>query len=128
MSQKRIHLAAAGDLDFHPWVKELQGDVTACDKDGMIVSMNDGAVRTFSERGGEKLMGTSIFDCHPEPCRSKLKALMESRKKNIYTIQKNGLRKLIFQAPWYRDGEYAGYVEIDLEIPREMPHFNRDQK
>jgi transcriptional regulator with PAS, ATPase and Fis domain len=128
MSQKERPLTGRGDLDFHPWIKELQGAVTACDRDGIIISMNADAVRMFSDRGGEKLLGSPILDCHPEPARSKLKALMESRRKNIYTIQKNGLRKLIFQAPWYLDGEYAGYVELDLEIPWEMPHFNRDQQ
>ncbi len=128
MSKKENQMRGKGDLDFHPWVKELGGMVTACDKDGIIISMNEEAVRAFSDQGGEKLIGRSIFDCHPEPCGSKLKALMESRKKNIYTIQKNGLRKLLFQAPWYRDGEYSGYVELDFEIPWEMPHFNRDKK
>ena len=128
MSQRERFFLRERDLDFHPWVKDLQGMVTACDENGIIISMNEDAVRMFSDRGGEKLLGTSIFDCHPEPARSKLKALMESRQKNIYTIQKNGLRKLIFQTPWYCDGQYAGYVELDLEIPWEMPHFNRDQQ
>ena len=128
MSQKESFFLRERDLDFHPWVKDLQGMVTACDENGIIISMNEAAVRMFNDRGGEKLLGTSIFDCHPEPARSKLKALMESRQKNVYTIQKNGLRKLIFQTPWYCDGQYAGYVELDLEIPWEMPHFNRDQQ
>ena len=128
MNEKKTDALGEVDLKFHPWVKEFPGEVTACDKNGTIVSTNDGSVRSFSDRGGEKLVGSSIFDCHPEPARSKLKALMESRQKNIYTIQKNGLRKLIFQAPWYHDGEYAGYVELSLELPWEMPHFNRDQK
>jgi hypothetical protein len=32
---------------------------------------------------------------------------------------------LIYQSPWYRDGQYAGFVEISLEIPFDMPHFIR---
>jgi hypothetical protein len=44
----------------------------------------------------------------------------------VYTIEKNGVRKLIFQAPWFQDGKYAGLVELALEIPAEMPHFVRD--
>ena len=35
------------------------------------------------------------------------------------------MRKLIYQSPWYRDGAYAGFVELSLEIPAEMPHFVR---
>ncbi len=128
MSGKEKRGTGTANLDFHPWVKELPGAVNACDEEGIIISLNEAAVRAFADRGGEKLLGSSVFDCHPEPARSKLKSLMKSRKKNIYTIQKNGLRKLIYQAPWYANGEYAGYVEFDLEIPWDMPHFNRDQK
>jgi hypothetical protein len=53
--------------------------------------------------------------------------MLESGRANVYTIQKNGRRKLIYQSPWYRDGKYAGLVELSLEIPWEMPHFNRDR-
>jgi hypothetical protein len=35
------------------------------------------------------------------------------------------VKKLIYQTPWYAGGEYAGFVEISLEIPFEMPHFIR---
>jgi len=112
----------------HPWVKEFPGTVSVCDKDGVIIDLNDAAIRQFAEKGGAKLIGSCIFDCHPEPARSKFKELMQSRRQNIYTIQKDGRRKLVFQTPWYLDGEYAGYLDMTVEIPWEMPHFNRDQK
>ena len=112
----------------HSWVKEFPGTVSVCDKNGVIIDLNDAALRLFAEDGGKKLLGSCIFDCHPEPARSKFKELMQSRRQNIYTIQKDGRRKLIFQTPWYLDGEYAGYLDMSVEIPWEMPHYNRDQK
>jgi len=51
---------------------------------------------------------------------------MDNRKINIYTLEKDGIKKLIYQAPWYEGGEYAGVVELSVEIPFEMPHFVRD--
>lgn len=51
--------------------------------------------------------------------------MLEMQKKNIYTIEKDGVKKLIYQSPWYKDGQYAGFVELALEIPFEMPHFVR---
>jgi hypothetical protein len=30
------------------------------------------------------------------------------------------------QTPWLKDGRYAGFVEMSLEIPAQMPHFVRD--
>jgi len=110
------------------WVKEFSGTVTVCDKEGVIIGLNDASIRQFSERGGETLIGSCIYDCHPEPARTKFKELMKSRRQNIYTIQKDGRKKLVFQSPWFRNGEFAGYLDMTVEIPWEMPHYNRDQK
>jgi hypothetical protein len=87
--------------------------------------MNDRAVETFRDQGGERLIGTNLLDCHPEPARTKTERLLQTRRANVYTIEKNGVKKLIYQAPWSKDGVYAGFVELALEIPFEMPHFVR---
>lgn len=109
----------------HAWVKGFPGEVTVCDRSGIIVDMNDQSIEAFAEDGGEKLIGANILDCHPEPARSKLLEMMSSERANIYTIEKNGVKKLIYQTPWYENGEYAGFVELSLPIPFEMPHFIR---
>jgi hypothetical protein len=51
---------------------------------------------------------------------------MEERKPNIYTIEKKGVKKLIYQTPWHVKGVYRGFVEIVIEIPDSIPHFIRD--
>jgi PAS domain-containing protein len=108
------------------WVREFPGAVTLCDRDGVILQMNDSAAAVFQEDGGRALVGTNVLDCHPEPSRSKLSTMLATGQANVYTIEKNGVKKLIYQAPWYLEGEYAGFVEISLEIPAEMPHFVRE--
>jgi len=108
----------------HEWVTQFPGTIEVCDRDGVLLEMND---RAAEQEGGRSLIGTNILDCHPEPSRSKLKALLECGQANVYTIQKKGKKKLIYQTPWYRNGQYAGFVELALEIPETMPHFNRDQ-
>jgi transcriptional regulator with PAS, ATPase and Fis domain len=110
----------------YSWVKQFPGAVTVCDPEGIIIEMNDRSALIFKEDGGRTLIGKNVFDCHPEPARSELADLMKARQRNVYTIEKNGVRKLIYQSPWYRDGEYAGFIELSLEIPFEMPHFVRD--
>jgi hypothetical protein len=107
------------------WIKEFPAAVTVCDPEGIILEMNDKAVITFAKDGGFALIGKNMLDCHPDPARGKLERLMESRQVNVYTIEKNGVKKLIYQSPWQLNGEYAGFVEISLEIPFEMPHFVR---
>ena len=108
------------------WIKDFPAAITVCDGNGIVVDMNDRAVETFKNDGGRALIGRSLFDCHPEPSRTKLAALLAGRERNAYTIEKRGIRKLIYQAPWFRDGVYAGFVELSLEIPSEMPHFVRE--
>jgi transcriptional regulator with PAS, ATPase and Fis domain len=110
----------------HSWVGEFPAGITVCDPNGIILEMNARAVRAFQDQGGGELIGTNLLDCHPEPARTKLQRLMETRQTNVYTIEKAGIKKLIYQAPWHEDGKYCGFVELSLEIPAQMPHFVRD--
>ena len=114
-------------MSSHAWVKEFPAAVTVCDTEGRILEMNDRSLEVFAADGGAALLGANVLDCHPEPSRTKLAGMMKDRRTNVYTVQKNGKKKLIYQAPWFRDGVYAGFVELSLEIPWDLPHFNRDK-
>ena len=107
------------------WIKEFPASVTVCDPEGIVLEMNDRAAKTFAKDGGLTLIGKSLLDCHPDRVRAKLERLMDSRQVNVYTIEKNDVKKLIYQSPWVLNGEYAGFVELSFEIPFEMPHFMR---
>jgi transcriptional regulator with PAS, ATPase and Fis domain len=107
------------------WWQEFPGSVTVCDRQGIILDMNEESARVFANDGGRDLIGRNVLDCHPEPARTELQELLESGKVNVYTIEKRGVKKLIYQAPWYRQGRYAGFVELSIEIPTDMPHFIR---
>ena len=111
---------------MHEWIAEFPAAITVCDKEGIILEMNDKAAKTFVLDGGYELVGLNMLDCHPEPARTKTERLLAAKEKNVYTIEKNGLKKLIFQSPWYQNNQYAGFVEISMEIPIEMPHFARN--
>jgi PAS domain-containing protein len=107
------------------WINNFPGAITVCDLQGVILETNDKAVEAFGKYGGKELIGRSLIDCHPEPARSKLMRLLESGEKNVYTIEKDGIRKLIYQTPWFRDNQRCGIVELALEIPWDLPHFIR---
>jgi transcriptional regulator with PAS, ATPase and Fis domain len=113
-------------MNQHHWIEQFDVAITVCDAEGIVLEMNDRAAKTFERQGGEQLVGQSLVDCHPEPARAKLLQMMEDRRKNVYTIEKGGTKKLIYQAPWYADGRYGGFVELSLEIPADVPHFVRD--
>ena len=100
--------------------------VTVCDKDCKILEMNDMAERVLSH--GNHIIGQNLLDCHPEPARTKLMQMLQNHNLNAYTIEKNGVKKLIYQSPWFENGEFAGYIELSMELPAEMPHFIRQPK
>jgi transcriptional regulator with PAS, ATPase and Fis domain len=108
------------------WIKEFPAAVTVCDPDGIILAMNDKSAKTFAKDGGLALIGKNLYDCHPDPARGKVERLMDERKANIYTIEKEGVKKLIYQSPWFKDGTFAGFIEFSFEIPFEIPHFIRE--
>ncbi len=108
------------------WIKEFPAAITVSDPDGIILEMNDKAARSMAKDGGLALIGKNMLDCHPDPARGKLERLLDERKANVYTIEKNGVKKFIYQSPWFKDGRYAGFIEFSFEIPFEMPHFIRE--
>ena len=107
------------------WIKEFPGKVTVCDKQGIIIYMNDCSCQGYAKDGGAELVGKNLLDCHPEPSRSQLADMLANPRCNSYTIEKNGIKKFIYQSPWYQEGKYMGFVELSLEIPLSMPHFVR---
>lgn len=111
--------------EIRDWVGELPVAVTVTDVAGIIIAMNARSEETFASDGGAALVGKSVFDCHPEPARTKTVSLYQHQTPNHYTIRKNGRKKIIHQLPWYRNGKFAGFVEFSIPIPDELPHFDR---
>lgn len=108
------------------WTEQIPFAITVCDTQGVILEMNEKSAEVFKEDGGKALIGQNLMDCHPESARKQIVEMIQKDEANIYTIGKNGKKKLIYQCPWYKDGKVAGLVEISMELPENMPHFNRD--
>ena len=104
------------------YFNEFPAAIEVCDREGTLLYVNDRAAGTVAARD---MIGTNILDCHPEAARTRFEEMLASGQANIYTIEKAGQRKLIYQAPWYVDGVYAGFVELALPIPEDLPHFVR---
>jgi PAS domain S-box-containing protein len=122
MNSKTQRLEGSKTID---WINHFPNAVTVCDLSGIILEMNEKAAEVYREYGGKDLVGKNLLDCHPESSRGKVLRLLESGERNVYTIEKNGIHKLIYQSPWYRNGQRCGIVELALEIPVDLPHFIR---
>lgn len=107
------------------WMREFAGSIVVCDTAGVALELNNRAVEDFAGQGGEDLVGRDLAECHPEPGRSKFRELLEHPRVNVYTVEKGGLRQLVCQAPWYADGQYAGLVQIVLDVPSSVPQIVR---
>ncbi|MGD0588169.1 MAG: PAS domain-containing protein [Thermoplasmata archaeon] len=107
------------------WFERLPCAVTVCDRKYTILYMNDRAAEVNAMDGGKALVGKNMMDCHPPAAQEKLRKVMASGQPNVYTIEKKGIHKMIYQAHWRRRGRVAGLVEITFELPTEIPHFVR---
>jgi PAS domain-containing protein len=112
---------------MNDWIKDAPIAVTVCDADGVITEMNGYAAKIFAKNGGLDLIGSDLLGCHPEPARSKLKEMLLAppEEPNVYTIEKNGVKKIIYQFACRKDGRFSGLVELSFEIPFKLPHFIR---
>ena len=103
------------ELDVN-WMDEFNGAITVCDRAGVVVYMNDFYILQFAKRGGDKLIGQNLLDCHPEPAKTKLKQMLKNPVENIYTVEKHGRKKIIIQKPWMQNGKFKGVVEISFQL------------
>ena len=85
--------------------------------------MNDASKAVFGDK-----VGQSMLPCHQPRSQEIIRQLLEEGGTHAYTIQKGEVRKLIYQTPWYENGEVAGLVELSLVLPEEMPHYVREVK
>lgn len=107
------------------WARGMNCAVTVCDSDCKIIYMNERARATFAAHGD--LIGRNLLDCHSERSVAIIGELLATGGQNCYTIEKAGLRKMIFQTAWrLADGSVGGLVELSMVIPDEMPHYVRD--
>lgn len=108
------------------WMESFNGAITVCDTKGIIVYMNKYSVEQFKKYGGAALLGTNLLDCHPEPSKSKLVEMLENALENMYTTEKDGVKKIIYQTPWFNEQEFKGIIEISFSLKPGMEHFIRD--
>ncbi len=107
------------------WFEQMPCAVTVCDKNYTILYMNHRAAEVNSKEGGKALVGKNLMDCHPPEAQEKLKKVMASGRPNVYTTERKGAKKLVYQCHWKRKGRLGGLVELSFELPSDMPNFVR---
>ncbi len=112
-------------FDLHAVWEQFPVALTITDLEGTIVYMNEKSAEVNAKGGGKDLIGKQVRDCHNERSRAIIEQLFKGEF-NAYTIEKKGVRKLIYQAPWRVEGDVRGLVELSIILPDgEMPHYVR---
>ena len=110
-------------MDSNEIFQSVKVSITVCDKEGNVVFMNDASKAVFGD-----MIGKNMMPCHQQRSQDIIRQLLDKGETHAYTIEKGEVHKMIYQAPWYKDGEVAGLVEFSMVIPAEMPHYVRPEK
>jgi len=99
--------------------------VVITDKNAKIIYANEKAMKVFERFGN--FIGKNLADCHNEKSREKIKDMFKRKYINQYTIEKNAVKKLIYQFPYFNEkNEFNGYIEFSIELDKNIPHFIRE--
>lgn len=108
-------------MNSFDWIEDYPAAVTVCDCEGIILAMNRRSIEQFDKRGGAQLIGTSLFDCHPESANIIIRNMLRTELPNIYITESISGRRLIQQIPWFKQGVFAGIVETTCVVGDEIP-------
>ncbi|MDH3327924.1 MAG: hypothetical protein OEM01_01690 [Desulfobulbaceae bacterium] len=100
----------------HSWIEEFPSAITVCDDKGIIVAMNETSRLNFSKKGGGALIGSSLFDCHPESANKKIRKMLKEEIPQTYFLENKGRKRLVHQSPWYNNKKFAGLVETIIDL------------
>ncbi len=115
-------MVSVGHLE---WFKQLPCAVTICNKNYRSLYMNDKAAEVNSKEGGKDLVGKNLMDCHPPEAQDRLKNVTASGRPNVYTTERRGAKKLVYQCHWKKRGRVGGLLELSFELPRDIQNFVR---
>ena len=106
------------------WAYGVECAITVCDADCKIIYMNEKSRELYRKHGD--LIGFNLLKCHSERSQEIIRRLLTEGGTNVYTIEKKGVHKLIYQSAWKKDGKIAGLAEFSIILPDQLPHYVRE--
>ena len=97
-------------------VDQDRSSIVICNLKHEIIYMNPAAVSSYAKRGGDKLIGRNVLDCHNPESREKIQQVVEwfaaDESHNIvYTFHNEEQNKDVYMVALRDDGELIGYYE-----------------
>ena len=117
MKNKKIKIHKKNMLGFYKSIVDQdRSSIVICNLKHEIIYMNPAAISNYAKRGGDKLIGRSILDCHNPESRDKIQQVVEwfaaDESHNIvYTFHNEKQNKDVYMVALRDDGELIGYYE-----------------
>lgn len=104
-------------FDFYKSIIDQdRSSVVICNTNHEIVYMNPAAIKAYSNRGGEKLIGQSIMSCHNAESQEKMKRVVDWFAKSpqhniVYTFYNERQNKDVYMVALRLQEKLIGYYE-----------------
>lgn len=97
-------------------VDQDRSPIVICSPAHEIIYMNPAAVLRYAKRGGEKLIGQSIMDCHNAQSQEKMRQVVEwfaadPEHNLVYTYYNEQQNKDVYMVALRDGGRLIGYYE-----------------
>ena len=97
-------------------VDQDRSSVVICNLKHEIIYMNPTAVNNYEKRGGDKLMGKCLLECHNQESREKIQRVVDwfaaDESHNIvYTYYNEKQNKDVYMVALRDEGKLIGYYE-----------------
>ena len=104
------------DIFYKSIVDQDRCPIVICNLQHEIIYMNPAAVENYARRGGEKLIGRSLLDCHNPESAEKIKRVTDwfasDESHNIvYTFHNEKQNKDVYMVALRDNGRLIGYYE-----------------
>ncbi len=115
---------------FKSLIDQDRSAVVICNLEHEIIYMNPAAVRSYEKRGGDKLMGRNLLECHNPESVEKIKKVVDwfarSEEHNIvYTFHDEKQNKVGYMVALRENGKLIGYYEKhEYRNPESMKFYD----
>lgn len=97
-------------------VDQDRASVVICNTEHEIIYMNPAAVSSYAKRGGDKLIGRSLLECHNPESRVKIQQVVdwfaaEESHNIVYTYHNEKQNKDVYMVALRDGGRLIGYYE-----------------
>ncbi len=97
-------------------VDQDRASVVICNTEHEIIYINPAAVSSYAKRGGDKLIGRSLLECHNPESRVKIQQVVdwfaaEESHNLVYTYHNEKQNKDVYMVALRDGGRLIGYYE-----------------